>query len=745
MTGLLLGFFLPKKAAGNNIVLGVVTRDDVDSVAEQLLKSTATTAAAANSTAGTANTPARSTPSTPAHLSPATPSAPAQEGGAVVGPVVSNADLHNPPGQPAGTTTAPAPPTSLLSQTGAPTEPSTPAAVALPDSDDEEQAELTSATKTSKRGNAKTTAKSRVNTGVKKKLSPPSDAQRKAAQNKTGERRWKVVGSGNSLMQPLGLLDVKPDPVSHKNLNSLLLRKFDKEDHTSGWVGNGSRSNYRENVALREKHERAAHARREARGKLESKRIALKAKLAKDAKRTVPSHIVRQRKSSSKKSGSGRSRSGGAGTTQKSTRPKSSSRVSSRVDSGLHQKGHRSHRIQDAERDDDDDDDEEEADLAHAARPSAYASPYQASSMVSAPLYSTAEAALAAARAELKNVRRDRKELLNELVQLTDSYDDLVKVSEEQIEEAQRDHLQYAQQMGHELQEKAAEIRYLESRSHGGGGSPPRRTQPAPASPSRGANITGVEELRSVIVVMEEALEAQENLLRIKQQAKEEELAKQAEQHNTVLAAIVNAVAEEEESMHCTLPAVRQALNFSSTASAEGVHTRMQQEHELSDARSMIAALEDAVEAKERLLVARQAAHEEDAARWTGTTEVVVDEAEITRLRTVIANMDVEHVAKMQAALAAQQKSFNVVMSEMKMALVEAISAKTDLDRLAQTPASYATSTAHAQPTPIPAPRPATTATMASGMNDAMSLMKVQEELANVRHDLSTLRTNGAN
>jgi len=769
------------EASGNNIALGVATRNDINSVADQLMKSNALKSAAA-AAAAAVKTPARQAPSPPAHISPTTPG---QHAGAVIGPPVNTTVAHPPTLQPSAEHQAAAArstpvhthtPTATLTPTPTATTSEADSVIKMLSNTDYEyegRCSVTSSKKKSGKRSGKTKPKAKTS-AKSKKSSPSADAKsKKAAKNKTGERRWKVVGTGNSVMQPLGLLDVKPDPVSHKNLNSLLLRKFDKEDHTSpgGWVGNGRRHKYRENIALRDKHEKAAEARREARATLDSKRSALREKLR------VPSHIVKPKKSSTKKGGSGRS-----GSARKSKRPTSGSRVSSRVDSGLHANQqdhlhhyhHHRHADEDEEdeitEDDDDDDEEEEyaTEESGAVPGSSQVLRYGGGS--SAPLYSSAEAALAAARAELKNVRRDRKELLNELVQLTDSYDEIVKISEEQIEEAQRDHVQYAQRMDQELQEKTAELRYMHSRARSSANArtPPRPVkQVAPVSPSRGANISGVEELRSVIVVMEEALEAQENLLRIKQQAKEEDLATQAEQHRVAMSAIIAAVAEEEQAMQCTLPALRQALSVSSTVSTESVQARMLQEQELYDARSMIAALEDAVEAKERLLAARQATHDEDAAQWTGRTEVVVDEVELHRLRSIIANMDAEHDGKTQRALAVQQKSFNVVMSEMKMALVEAISAKGDLDRLANksSPAPPSSSSSKtnsaaasaaaavaaaaafsaAAPTPIPAPRPtppATSSAMVADMNDVMSLMKVQEELANVRNDLNTLRSN---
>jgi hypothetical protein len=43
-------------------------------------------------------------------------------------------------------------------------------------------------------------------------------------------------------MKPLGLLDVRPDPVSHKNLNAMLMRTFDKVDPHTDWVGVGRRN-----------------------------------------------------------------------------------------------------------------------------------------------------------------------------------------------------------------------------------------------------------------------------------------------------------------------------------------------------------------------------------------------------------------------------------------------------------------------------------------------------------------------
>ena len=717
------------------------------------MKSNASKSVAAAAT----TTTTRQASSTPAQLSPTTPSA-RHTRAAVIGPTVEN---YIPTPLPTPQPTAEQHPAAAES-TPAHTNASTTEADTQADYGSDERAATKK--KSGKRSKSKTSGKPKVKTGSRKKSSASADAKRMAAKNKTGERRWKVVGSGNSVMQPLGLLDVKPDPVSHKNLNSLLLRTFDKEDITSsGWVGNGRRHKYRENIALRDKHERAAQARKEARTALESKRVALKAKLAKEPRRGIPSHIVPPKKSSTKKG------SGGAGGTRKGKRPKPASRVvSSRVDSGLypnqqdHLHHHRHHRADEGEADEDEEDEDDDAEDDYAVEePSA--SPVSShvlrhgsghSRVYPVPVYSSAEAALSAARAELKNVRRDRKELLNELVQLTDSYDEIVKISEDQIQEAQRDHLEYAHRMEQELQEKSAELRYMHSRSRS------TMHRNVPTSPSRGANISGVEELRSVIVVMEEALEAHENLLRIKQQAKEEDLATQAEQHREAMAVIINAVAEEEQAMQCVLPTLRQALSASGTVSADNVQARMQQERELHDARSMIAALEDAVDAKDRLLAARQATHNEDVAQWTGRTEGAVDEAELHRLRSIIANMDAEHHGKTRIALAAQQKSFNVVMSEMKMALVEAISAKGELDRLAHqsvpsptlasasasasaaTAAAIATAATAAvfkEAPPIPAPRPTPSE---ADMNDVMSLMKVQEELAEVRNDLDLLRSN---
>ena len=256
----------------------------------------------------------------------------------------------------------------------------------------------------------------------------------------------------------------------------------------------------------------------------------------------------------------------------------------------------------------------------------------------------------------------------------------MVRVSEEQITEAQQEHLQYSHRMEQAMQEKAAELKYVELRART---SPPAVIE---TSASREINLTSDDELRSVIAVMDEALEAQESLLRIKQVAKQEELSTQQEQHQEHLSTILRAVIAEEEGKACMLSIVRQAIESENV----GAPTDEQRSHrELAETNQMIVALEDALHAKERLLEARQVAHEEDCAKWESVARKGIsaanvssrpqgfcDQAEIGRLKAALNRLQHESDLKIRVALATQQDSFNAVMSEMKMALVDAISDK---------------------------------------------------------------------
>jgi hypothetical protein len=504
---------------------------------------------------------------------------------------------------------------------------------------------------------------------------PKKKSQKKApeAKSSAGERRWNVVGTAKSVMQPLGLLDVKPDPVSHKNLNSMLLRTFDKDVHPrkgASWVGVGQKSNYRENVLLREKHEKAAAARRAARATLESKREELRSKLAKDYHSPYAQSTSPPSRRSARQHGSNRSSSTNASPSPTYTSPHSST--------GTH---------------------------------------------------STPEGALQACLSELKNVRQDRKELLEELVQLTDSYDELVRVSEEQIEEAQHEHLLYSQRMEQAMQEKAAELKYVELRTR----STPAAALGAPAS--RGANLSSIDELKSVIVVMEEALEAQEALLRIKQVAKQEEVFTLNEQHQGTLVAILKAAEKEEKRVGSRLVCVRQVIE---EGSVDVRDDQQQTRQELDEANQMVTALEEALHAKERLLEARQAAHEEDCVKWEAMARKGIiaanvasrpegfgDQAEIGRLKAALNRLQNESDLKIRAALSTQQESFNAVMSEMKMALVDAISAKGELDRMAHKSKS--------------AQHPNSRSHHNHGKDQHQT--NVREELADVRSALNSLRT----
>eukprot|EP00039_Didymoeca_costata_P010543 m.142029 g.142029 ORF g.142029 m.142029 type:complete len:992 (+) comp14871_c0_seq1:221-3196(+) len=285
----------------------------------------------------------------------------------------------------------------------------------------------------------------------------------KLEKKKGKSKRWKT--GGPSAMQPLGFLDVSPSPVPYQQLNTVLMRNFDKVDPSKDWRGPSRgdigpdgkplavKTRFKENVRLRAKHAAAAAARQEASAELARKRASLR----------VKAHGARNNLVTSP------------------TTPRKSVGLTRRRDE----------------------------------TPTTSPGPYSESSANDEHLQ----------QLRLAADKRDRTDLLEELVQLTESYDKLVAATEKQIDEIQQEHSEVQKRLEGELEEKDARITRLMN----------NEDDRFKDTEDQQSLQDEVAELRYVVAAMEDAMAAQEKLLNIKQQSKEEEMAALEKHHHAAL------------------------------------------------------------------------------------------------------------------------------------------------------------------------------------------------------------------